>query len=180
MAERTVTAERWLYGGAYAGLCLALILAHLLPLSIIPGRIPGPDLMICLTLAWVLRRPYCVPTFLVAVMFLFADMLLMRPLGLWAAIVVIAVEYLRARTHQTREQTFLTEWLMIAILLLVMTLANRIALAIFVVQQPSWGLVMAQSLATILVYPAVVFVSQWIFGVTKMSAAEAEAQGRMT
>ena len=180
MAEPTLSAQRWLYGLAYFGLCTLLMLVHLMPLSIVPGRIPGPDVMICLTLAWVLRRPHHLPILLIAAMFVMADVLFMRALGLWAAIVVLSVEYLRARAHQTREQTFVTEWLMIAVILLVMTLANRITLGLFVVQQPAWGLVVVQYMATVLVYPLVVFTLQLVFGITKMSASEAEAQGRIT
>ena len=43
-----------------------------------------------------------------------------------------------------------------------------------------WGLVVVQYMATVLVYPLVVFTLQLVFGITKMSASEAEAQGRIT
>ncbi|MEL7116204.1 MAG: rod shape-determining protein MreD, partial [Pseudomonadota bacterium] len=110
MAEPSPTRERWRFGATYAALVFGLMLIHLVPLSVGPGRIPGPDLLICITLAWVLRRPHYVPVLLVAALFLMADILFMRPLGLYAALVVLAVEFLRARAGQTREQTFPAEW----------------------------------------------------------------------
>jgi len=133
--------------------------------------------MLCLTLAWVLRRPHYVPAPIVAGLFLMADMLFLRPLGLWAALVLVAVEYFRARAHNTREQTFLTEWFMVAAVLLIITLVNRLTLAVFFVEQPSLGLTLVQFLATLLAYPLVVFASSVFFGITKMSASEAEGQG---
>ncbi|MFD2439676.1 hypothetical protein ACFSS8_05565 [Paracoccus kondratievae] len=61
-------------------LFLAILFWRLLPLS--PGSIgwPGPDLALCLTVFWVLRRPEQVPVLTIAALFLIEDILLMRPL----------------------------------------------------------------------------------------------------
>lgn len=178
MAERTEAAERWIAAATYTGLMIALLLIHLVPLSVAPGRIPGPELMLCLTLTWVLRRPYQLPTPLVAAVFLMADVLFLRPLGLQAALVVIMVEFLRARTANTREQTFMAEWLMVGVLLLVLTLAERMILAIVVVPQPSLGLAAFEMFATVAAYPLVVLAAGFALGLTKMSASEADTRGR--
>ena len=178
MAEPTLAAQRWSYGAAYLAIVVVIMLIHLVPLSIAPGRIPGPDLLICLTFAWIVRRPHYLPTLLVAMVFLMADMLFMRPPGLWAALVVIAVEILRARESGTREQTFLMEWAMITAVLLAMTLANRIVLTVFFVEQVSFGLSLVQFLATALCYPLVVFASRVAFGISKMARSQTDAKGR--
>ena len=178
MAERDFTTQRWMYGSFYGVLITLLILLHLVPLSVAPGRIPGPDLLSCLTFAWVLRRPHYVPTFLVAVMFLMADMLFMRPIGLWAALVVLAVEFLRIREANQREQTFLTEWAVVVGVLLAMTIVYRLILTVLFVQQVSLGLSLVQLIATAACYPLVVLVSHLVLGVTKMTPNQAEAQGR--
>jgi len=39
---------------------------RILPLSTEPGSVPGPDVVLCLTFAWVLRRPEYVPALLIA------------------------------------------------------------------------------------------------------------------
>ena len=62
----------------FTALMAAIAFAHLLPLDPGPGRFPGPDVMLLLTIAWLLRRPEAVPLALVAVLFLLADFLLQR------------------------------------------------------------------------------------------------------
>lgn len=176
---RGVATERWLFGLAYAGLLACLILVNLMPLKIVPGRLPGPDLMVCLTLAWVLRRPQFVPLPVVAGLFLLADMFFMRPLGLWAAIVVVAVETLRVREPAIRDQTFPVEWGLVAGMVLAMTAANRLVQTVFLVDQVSLALEFSQAIVTILAYPLVVLVTRFVFGITKMRPDDTEAQGRL-
>lgn len=178
MADRSASRERWIMALVFTGLMVTLILFHLVPRTVSAGRIPGPDFLVALTLAWVLRRPHYTPTLLIAALFLLADVFFMRPIGLHTALIVLAVEFLRTRGHATREQTFPAEWLMVAGFLLAIALAERILLGIFVVAQPAFGLVIFQVFATALIYPAVVLVSHLVFGITKMSASEAEAEAR--
>ena len=52
----------------------------------------------------------------------------MRPPGLWAAIVVLGVEFLRNREADSRDLPFLVEWGTVALLMLAMTLANGFVL----------------------------------------------------
>jgi rod shape-determining protein MreD len=179
MAERTLTTERWIFGTTYAALMVLLMLLHLVPLSTAPGRIPGPDFMLCITLAWMLRRPDFLPATLVAALFLLADLFFMRPIGLFAALVVLAAEFLRAREPATREQTFLAEWLMVSTVLLSLTMANRLILGVFWVEQVTFGLAVVKLLATVAAYPLVVLGSRLIFGIAKLSANEAEVRGRL-
>lgn len=175
---RGAAAERWVFGLAYSGVVALLILGNLLPLKIVPGRLPGPDLMICFTLAWVLRRPQYVPLPVVALLFLLADMFFMRPLGLWAAIVVVTVEILRLREPAMREQTFPLEWGVVAGVLLTMIAANRLIQTVFLVDQVSLGLEFTQFIVTVLCYPIVVLLTWFVFGVTKMRPDQTDAMGR--
>ena len=69
----------------FVALSSALAVVRLLPIDMQPMPLPGPDLMLCLVLAWTIRRPDLLPVWLVAVVMLAADLLLMRPPGLWAA-----------------------------------------------------------------------------------------------
>jgi len=139
---------------------LALIVAALLPLA--PGRIglPGPDLLTALTLAWVARRPEQVPVLSVAVIGLVADILLFRPLGLGAAIAVVASEVPRRREHRWREHGFLVEWLRVAILMVLMVLAERTIRTLFFIPDtlaplPPLGQDILRLIATVAVYPLV-------------------------
>jgi len=178
MAEGNFTSNRWIYGAAYFGLMMVTMMFYLIPIDLGPNGLPGPDLLICITFVWVLRRPHFVPTPLIALVFLIADMLMMRPLGLWAALVVMGVEFLRAREAVTREQPFPMEWAMVSGVMLAIIIANRLFLMIFAVGQTGLGLSLLQFLATVVAYPVIVLASRILFGVGKMMPSDTDARGR--
>ena len=169
------TSNRWVYAAAYFGVCSVIILARLLPIDLVPGRFPGPDLLLCITFAWVLRRPHYVPTLLIAFVFLIADMLFLRPPGLWTALVVLGVEFLRSREFTLREQSLTAEILTVAAVYAAMALGYRLVLAIFLVPQPGIGMTAVQVLATLIAYPVIVALSRLAFGVRPLSPVEADA-----
>lgn len=158
----------------YALLVLALLLLRLLPLSPGATRWPGPDLTLCLTFVWVLRRPDQIPALLIAVVFLVEDLMLLRPIGLWAAFVVLASEAARIREQRWREQSFMIEWFRVSILIALMMFGYRIALAIFFLPLPSFGQMMMQLIATVMAYPVVALAARWILGLTRLDITEAE------
>jgi len=158
-------------------LFLAILFLRLVPLN--PGRVgwPGPDLAVCLALAWVLRRPEQVPALTIALLFLLEDVLLLRPLGLWAAIVVIGTEAARMREQRWRELPFMVEWLRVAILLALMLLGYRLVLAVFFLPLPPLGQVILQYIATIGAYPLTVGLMQWPLGLRR-SLSESDTRRR--
>ena len=95
MAERL--SGVWWYRSLFVGFAICLVFLQLLPLNPGPGQLPGPDILLLLVLSWTILRPDIVPVFLVAVVFLISDLLLMRPPGLWTALVLLACEFLRTR-----------------------------------------------------------------------------------
>ena len=60
------TSQRWLYHLMFAGLALAVLLMQLVPVGGGIRHIPGPDLLMCLVLVWVQRRPDYVPLLVLA------------------------------------------------------------------------------------------------------------------
>jgi rod shape-determining protein MreD len=145
-------------------LFVLLLFLRLVPLT--AGRIgwPGPDLALCLVLAWLLRRPEQVPALTIALMFLVEDVLLWRPLGLWAAVVVLGTEAARRREPRWRELPFMVEWMRVATLMAMMMLANRIMLALFFLPLPALGQALVQYGATVAAYPLVVGFLRWPLG----------------
>jgi rod shape-determining protein MreD len=174
----SVPASVWAHRGLYASLALVLLFLRLLPLGSIAGTWPGPDLLICLTFAWVLRRPDCTPVLLIAAVLLLEDLMLMRPPGLWTAIIVLATEFLRRRGALAREISFAVEWLMVAAVMAASLLAFRLALMLAMLPQISLGQAMIQLIASILCYPLVVGASRLAFGVRKPATGEVDAYGR--
>lgn len=168
----------WTYRGVYVLIALVLFFLRLLPMGAEAGTWPGPDVLLCLTLAWVLRRPDYLPAVLVALVVLVEDFLLMRPPGLWTAIVVLATEFLRGRAALTRELGLAMEWLLVAALMVAMLLAYRLAFALAFLPQPGFGFAMVQCVASILCYPVVVGLSHVGLSLRKPAPGEVDAMGR--
>lgn len=177
MAEGVFPAA-WRGRALFLCLAAALMFLQLLPLSTGSGGLPGPDLLLCLALAWVLRRPDYVPPLLVAAVFLIEDMLVMRPPGLWAAITLVAVEMLRRRAQPVRDMPFVVEWGLVGGVLVAMTLAYRLALALAMAPQDGLGLTLVQLVMTFLFYPVVSFVTQFVFRVRKVAPGSVDIRGR--
>lgn len=173
-----VKRELWLHRGLFVGVALTLFFLRLLPLGTEAGRLPGPDILLCLILAWVQRRPDYLPALLIVVVVLIEDLLLMRPPGLWTALVLLGAEFLRSRIALTRELSFAMEWLLIAALMMALLLGYRLVFALAFLPQPAFGFAMVQVLASILFYPAVVWLSHAALGVHKPGMGEVDDKGR--
>ena len=174
MAERSAT-FLWSMRLMYLALCGLVMFIHLLPLEPVTTFWAAPDLMIALTFAWVLRRPEYAPLVFIAGAFLLADFLFHRPPGLWAALVLIGSQTLRAKAPDLRDLTFPMEWLSVATTLIAITIGYRIVLLILVIDAPPLSLSLIQVLTTLVSYPLVVLASQTIFRVRKVAPGEVDA-----
>lgn len=204
MADRP-GAEVWTYRGLFVGLAFLLLFFRLLPLRpsegtwawldmILPeqatrvllrvttgseaGFWPGADVLLCIILTWAMRRPDCVPVLLLAAVLLIEDVVLMRPPGLWTALVLLAAEFLRGRAELTRGVSFMVEWIIASALIFGLLIGYRIILAITFVPQPPFGFGLVQILATILCYPLVVAFSHYALDMQKPAMGEIDARGR--
>jgi rod shape-determining protein MreD len=166
MAERAQS-RIWVMRGVYATLFLTLLFAQLLPLETAPRRWAGPDFMVVLTLVWSVRQPDYAPTWLVAALFLLADFLLLRPPGLVAAIMVLVAETQRNRAPRLREATFAYEWLTAAATMLSIAVGYRLVGSLMLLPLPSLGLMLMQVIMSIALYPIIVVLSHFLFGVRR-------------
>ena len=153
------------YRALYVLAVLLVVLLLVLPIGTGGGRLPGPDIIVALTVAWAMRQPDHVPVVILAATLLMADLMLMRPPGLLAAIVVVAVEVIRARQDTWRDLPFLAEWAIAATLLAAVTMIYSICQAVFFVPQPPLGQTLIRLILTVLVYPAVLAAILYVFGV---------------
>lgn len=176
--NRLLQTDPWGYRGLFLALALLLLFLRLLPLGNTAGALPGPDLMLCLTLAWMMRRPDFLPVWMLVVVFLAEDLILMRPPGLWTALVLVATEFLRARTALTRELNFLVEWLLASGLMLAMLLVYRTVFLVTLLPQPPFGFAAVQVAWSALAYPVVVGLSRLVFDLRKPATGEIDDQGR--
>lgn len=177
MADNLPT-RSWLYRGLFLAICFFMLLIALLPLSFtIPG-LTAPDFLICIAFAWVLRRPEFVPFWSLLLMFLLADVLQMRPLGLWTAIALAACEFLRTQSYRFRDLAFPFEWAFVAVLITAAIFANRLILSITLVPQPGITTTATHAITTVIIYPVMVFLSAAILRVRKVTAGEAIVLGQ--
>jgi rod shape-determining protein MreD len=167
----------WIMRGAYLLLGLGIIFAHLLPLQTQAREWAAPDLLMELTFAWAVRRPEYVPALSVGAITLLSDLLLQRPPGLMAAMLVIGAEILRSRASANRDMPYALEWLTAAAAITTVLLATRLVHAVFFIPQSPLGLSMYQLLATIAIYPVIVIVSQVVMGVRRAAPGEVDALG---
>ncbi len=172
-----ITARRWTYWGIFTLVAILALFIRLLPLGLGAGRLPGPDLLLALTMAWVVRRPDYVPVFLLAVLFFLADILLLNAPGLWALSVVLGAEFLRRREMGLREQPFLVEYGTVAGTLFMMLLGQRLLMGLFMVDQISLGRAILAMLATIAAYPVMALVTVYVFGIRKLQPGADEISG---
>ena len=165
------------YLGLYLLIAAFIVMGRILPLSNGDG-FPVPDLLLGLTLAWLLRRAAHVPALAIALVFLIEGLFVMRPPGLWALAVLLGSEFLRRREAVVREMNLLLEWAMVASVMLAMTLAYRLALVIVMVPRDPLDLSVAKLAVTILTYPLMVWLLQTVLRVRKPATGEVDELGR--
>lgn len=157
---------------------LVILFFHLLPLNPAPSNWAGPDVLVAMVFAWAVRRPDYVPILLVAAVMLLADMLLQRPPGLWSVLVVCAAEWLKSRERRQRETTFVLEWLTFGSTLIVITILYRAVMMILILAPGTLTLSLVQVVLTIAVYPLVMGVSYFLFGVRRSAPGDMDRLGR--
>ncbi|HCP80921.1 MAG TPA: hypothetical protein DIT67_04785 [Octadecabacter sp.] len=207
MADNNLTRRRLIGRITFALLCLLIIFTHLIPLEMVPPSFGGsslnpieqrgatqaagveieeffdpirwiaPQFLVLLAATWVTRRPSFAPVWIIATVFLLADFLLQRPPGLWAALVIILTEILRARSRFMRTLPFWLEWATVAAGIVTISVIYRVTLSIVLVPQGSLGLALIQLTLTLLAYPLVVFVSYALFGVSRPAPGETDELG---
>ena len=164
--------------GLWLLIAAASVGVRILPLSHAEGGWPRPDLLLVLTMAWILRRPAHIPALAVALVPLTEDLSLLRPPGLWTLAVLAGTEFLRRRQTVVREMNLALEWAMVAAVLVAMTLAARFGLAIVMVPRDPLGLSLGRLAVTILIYPLVVWFLQGVLQVRKPATGEVDERGR--
>jgi rod shape-determining protein MreD len=133
--------------------CAAIYLS-LLPLGS-DARLPTPDLVFCLVLAWVARRPAEAPLWAILTLGLAADLFLSRPLGLGALGLLLAAEAMRASAASLSNGPFLAEWASAAVLALAVMLGAQVALEITFIAGPGLAALLRAAASTALAYPLV-------------------------
>ena len=128
-------------------------------------------------LAWSVRRPDYVPVVLLAALFLLADLLLQRPPGLWALLLLLACEWLKSQSTSLRDAGVPTEYFKVSVMIVGIYVLNRVILGLMLIDLPPLGLYLLQMVVTLAAYPFAVFVTHVFMGVRKTAAGDIGAGG---
>jgi len=146
----------WINRTLLAAVVIGFALISLLPLGLTAEARVMPDLMFCTVFAWVVRQRVTAPTLLIGALALLTDILLMKPVGLWTFFVILATEYMRVTGRSLRDQMFVIEWLIFALIFAFGQLFYITMLNLTFTPAPSAGLVLQYIVITILIYPLIV------------------------
>jgi rod shape-determining protein MreD len=135
------------------------VLFQTLPIHSSPYQFATPDIPLVITLVWVMRRPDVMDPILITIAFLFADMILQRPPGLWALVALCATMFLRVRALYFKEIIFFYEWLMIAIIIIISFTVHHFLLILTFLPIQNLELLAMRAFITIVLYP--IFI--WVF-----------------
>lgn len=171
------TPRLWLMRAGFCLLAVTIIFLQLLPLDTTPNTWAGPDLLLAFACAWAVRRPDYVPTLLLALVLLLADLLLQRPPGLMAVLALIGCENLKSRGRSLRDASFPVEWLTVSMIVALILIGYRLVLWVLLVDVPGLALTLSELGLTLLVYPLIVAVTHWLMGVRKAAPGDLDAQG---
>ena len=174
-----VTMRRFLFRFQFLAVCAALIFYKMLPLSTEPGRIPGPDLLFIFTAAVIMRRPNFAPVGLIVVVHLVADLLFLRPPGLWTAAMLMAYEFLRARRLRDTEVPMPVEVVLVAGVFTASIIVYTLVLAIFAVPQADLFTLAIHIMTTAACYPFAILVVHYILQVRRLKPGELDDDGAM-
>lgn len=163
---------------SYAALLLAVMFARLLPLDTTPQTWPRPDYMVAITLAFAARRPAMLPVWLVAALFLLADFLFQQPPGLWALVMVLTSEALRARAESLRAASLWAEWASVAAFTALAFFAARLLHGLLFTPPPPLLPYLGMGLLTILIYPIVAEFLSLTLGLRRRAPGALDERGR--
>lgn len=168
----------WTARGTFLLICFGIMFIQLLPLDQRPTLMTPPDLLLVVTFVWIARRPDYVPFYVVAGVFFLADLLLQRPPGLIAALVLIASEIIRSRAVSLRDMPLAAEFGLIATAVVAIAAVNRATLAVVLTPLPYQVIELLHILATIVAIPFVMLIAHIIFGVRRPAPGQTDSRGQ--
>ena len=164
----------WMYRLGFVAFSLLTVFMSLLPTQVNFDSWGTPDVIFALALAWIVRRPFYAPVVLVGLVIFFQDMMLQRPPGLYAALIMLAMIRLRKQAYAPSDMTFLEEWLNAALSIVAVAIALRVIMTVTFLDLPRFGTHFGSVAFTVAIYPLVALFSERVLRVTSLSLSEIE------
>ncbi|WP_069299692.1 hypothetical protein [Neptunicoccus sediminis] len=170
--------QLWARRSLYIGTGFAIILWSIVPFDLSAGALPGPDILYCITMAYVVRKPEWAPVWAVFLVFFFRDILTLAPLGLFTLLIVLGTEVVRSNIQAFREYSFGLEWLWMGTIFFIITILQQIILLMTLTHTPRFVEQLYLMVFTILLYPVIVGVMKFGFGFQRPRPGELDAWGK--
>lgn len=167
----------WLRRAGFIAIATMFILQALIPLDLTANRLPGPDVLYCVTMAYIIRRPEFVPLWAIFFVFFLRDILSMAPLGIWTLLVITSTEIVRSNLQAFREYFFGIEWLWIAGIFGAILLTQQLILSITLSFTPTFVDLALQFFFTAAIYPVIVAFMKYGFRIECPAAGKTDAKG---
>lgn len=139
----------------------------ILPMSLTPSSSAFPDLLFPVVIAWVIRHPTTAPIFLVVMLGILADVMMMRPIGLWALMLLMSSEAIRLAERTFRDIPFLLEWFYVGALFTILMLLQNLLLFISFSSLYDAGDIVIHIVFSVAFYPLIVLVLRWMVGIRR-------------
>lgn len=189
--------RRFLFRCLFLLVCAVLIFAKMLPLGTEPAAtplidpvtgetttegkstlfIPGPDLIFAMMSAWIIRRPRWAPIGLIVAVLLLTDLLFLKPIGLWTAIGLLGLEFIRSRAHGATEMPWPVEIAIFAGVFTASIFANAIFFLVFNLPSPGLLTLLLHIIMTVAAYPFVLLVTHYVLRVRRARPTDFDAIG---
>jgi len=170
------TLRRYGFRALFFGVCTLVIFIKLVPLTTMPARIPGPDLLFAFTAAFLMRRPRYTPILLIVFLHLIADILFLRPLGLWPAIALLGFEFLRRQVTGHSEIEWPLEIVLVPVVFGAMMAVNATVYMVLSIPHPTLAATLLHILMTALFYPVVLLVTHFVLKVRRPRPGDLELE----
>ena len=112
-----------------------------------------PDLLTCLIFAILINRPKLCPPYIILLIYVLSDIILMKPIGLYCALIFMAAELIRKYNQVIRKESFLVHWLIFLSCLAVIQVIYVSVHKLFFMPSPQLILLTKQFLLTAFFYP---------------------------
>lgn len=140
--------------------CFAIGLS-IMPMGLAANAVAFPDVVFAVMVAWVIRKPASAPVILVVLLGILADALMMRPIGLWALMLLAGTEGIRLSYRMFRDIPFVLEWVYVSVLLIALLILQNLILLVSFADVYQFTDVFWHAIRTIAVYPVVVAILHW-------------------
>ena len=163
------------YPALFVLIIFVLIFVKILPLNTVPYEWTAPDVLLCVTLIWCLRRPLSAPIVLLAALFMLQDIIFQRPIGLFAAVATLMCEWAKRQSLRAEEFPFVIEWITSAMAMIAIFILRQSIATLSLIATP-WTWIFAKELLfTILAYPFVALLCRYGLGLRTHQVTKFEA-----